>query len=251
MDSQQTKIFSALLVAAVILGIIVAYFIITIVRNQRTHIKLQQMNLLVEITTLENERKRIVSDLHDELGPLLSVVKFQVSSLESDDSEDLELINKASDNLDLILERIRGICNQMMPQVLIRKGLLVALKEFVHEVDASHAINIEFRHDDELGITGDAEIHLYRMVQEIVNNTLKHAFAKHLKIELRQELTKLVMNISDDGVGFNTETLNRENCGFGLKNIVSRANILKADLYLSSSPGEGTSYTIEIPAHEI
>jgi two-component system, NarL family, sensor kinase len=85
------------------------------------------------------------------------------------------------------------------------------------------------------------------MVQEIVNNTLKHAFAKHLIIDLRQGLTKLVMNIRDDGVGFNSETLNRENCGLGLKNIVSRANVLKADLYLSSSPGEGTSYTVEIP----
>src|SRR3954467_736317 len=106
MDPHQTKIFYAILLAAAILGIIVLYFIFTIIRNQRRHLKLQQANLLVEITTLENERKRIVSDLHDELGPLLSVVKFQVSGLETRHPEDLKLIEKASTNLDNILDRI-------------------------------------------------------------------------------------------------------------------------------------------------
>ncbi len=138
MDPNETKIYTAIMIAAGVLGIIVIYFIITIIRNQRRHIKMQQANLLVEMTTLENERKRIVTDLHDELGPLLSVVKFQIMGLETRAPEDLALIEKASNNVDDVLERIRAICNQLMPQALIRKGLIMAIKEFIADLDNKH-----------------------------------------------------------------------------------------------------------------
>lgn len=95
MDSHETKIFSAVLIATVIIAVILIYFIISIIRNHRRHLRLQHQNLVVEITTLENERRRIVTDLHDELGPLLSVVKMQVSSVDARDQEDIQLVNKA------------------------------------------------------------------------------------------------------------------------------------------------------------
>jgi signal transduction histidine kinase len=246
MDTHETKIFTAILLAAGILGIIVIYFIITIVRNQRRHMKLQQANLLVEITTLENERKRIVSDLHDELGPLLSVVKFQVSSLETENTEDLVIIEKANDNLDNILNRIRGICNHLMPQVLIRKGLITAIQEFIHELDGHSSMNLEFNFKA-VPIPRHAEIHLYRMVQEIVNNAIKHSGASLLKIDLYLRQDKLIITIFDNGKGFDVETIKKDSSGFGLKNILSRTDILKGDLYLASQPGKGTTYTIEIP----
>ena len=246
MDPHTSKIFSAIIVAAVVLGIIVIYFIITIVRNQRRHLKLQQANLLVEITTLENERRRIVSDLHDELGPLLSVVKFQVSSLETQDQDDLKLIEKANDNLDNILERIRGICNHLLPQVLIRKGLIMAIREFIHELDGRVPMKMEFSYE-EAPIPEVAEIHLYRMIQEIVNNAVKHSNASLLTINLRTVNDRTVIKIQVNGKGFNTDKIKKESGGFGLKNILSRVDILKGDLYLAAQPGRGTTYTIEIP----
>jgi signal transduction histidine kinase len=246
MDPNTSKIFSAIFLAAVILGIIVVYFIITIVRNQRRHLKMQQANLLVEITTLENERRRIVSDLHDELGPILSVVKFQVSSLETQHQDDIELIEKANDNLDMILERIRGICNELMPQVLIRKGLITAIQEYVHEVDERSRMKVKFTHQ-RVTIPQKAEIHLYRIIQEIVNNAIKHSGADSLNIDLYVVNEKLIIKIADNGKGFNTEKIKKESTGFGLKNLLSRVDILKGDLYLASEPGKGTIYTIEIP----
>jgi signal transduction histidine kinase len=246
MDPNTSKIFSAILLAAVVLGIIVIYFIITIVRNQRRHLKMQQANLLVEITTLENERRRIVSDLHDELGPLLSVVKFQVSSLETQHQDDIELIEKANDNLDTILERIRGICNELMPQVLIRKGLIMAVQEYVHELDERSPMKVKFNYAP-VTIPQKAEIHLYRIIQEIVNNAVKHSGADALTIGLSATNEKLIIKIVDNGKGFNTEKIKNESTGFGLKNLLSRVDILKGDLYLASEPGKGTNYTIEIP----
>lgn len=247
MDSNETKIFSAILIAAGILGIIVVYFIVTIVKNQRRHLKLQQANLLVEITTLENERKRIVTDLHDELGPLLSVVKFQVSSLETQDKDDILLIDKANDTLDNILERIRGICNELLPQVLIRKGLIVAIQEFLHELDGKLPMSFEFT-SQQVTIPQQAEIHLYRMIQEIVNNAIKHSQATQLTIDISSANNNLVVKIHDNGKGFSADHKLKEDTGFGLKNILSRADILKGDLYLATEPGKGTTYTIEIPS---
>jgi signal transduction histidine kinase len=246
MDSHETKIYTAILIAAGILGIIVVYFIITIIRNQRRHLKLQEANLLVEITTLENERRRIVSDLHDELGPLLSVVKFQITSLETRVEEDLELIEKASRSLDDILQRIREICNQLMPQVLIRKGLLIAIKEFISDLDSKTRIKMKFTFED-IDVPAEAAVHLYRMIQEIVQNAIKHSGADHMNIDVSSKANKLIIMASDNGKGFSTEEVAKTSNGYGLKNILSRVDILHGEMYLASEPNKGTTYTIEIP----
>jgi two-component system, NarL family, sensor kinase len=247
MDSNETKIYNAILIAASVLGIILIYFIVTIIRNQRRHLKLQQANLLVEITTLENERKRIVSDLHDELGPLLSVVKFQVMSLETADEDNLKLIEKANANLDDILDRIRDICNELMPQALIRKGLIMAIDEFISDLDQKTSMKMKFQYDEETEIPPKAEIHLYRMIQEIVNNAIKYSEATELNIHLYHKDNKLVVSIRDNGKGFDADKVKRESRGLGLKNIMSRVDILQGDMYLAAHPHHGTAYTIEIP----
>lgn len=246
MDTHETKIFTAVLIAAGIIGIIITYFIIIVIRNQRRHLQLQQQYLLTEITTLEKERKRIVSDLHDELGPILSVVKFQVSSIETNHQEEIELINKASNNLDNILERIRGICNELMPQVLIRKGLMAALREFIAEITDQSPIQIIFRHSN-VTFSSSAEIHVYRIIQELLNNALKHSRANEIIIDMYYSNSKIVMMLSDNGIGFDAEEISKNSEGLGLKNILSRTEVLKGVMYVDTKPGEGAKFTIEIP----
>src|SRR5262245_19620588 len=131
MDPNETKIYTVILIAGGVLGIILVYFIINIIRQQRRNLSLHNEKIQAEITTLENERKRIASDLHDDLGPLLSAVKLQINSVEVPDGEDQELIEKSSLYIDAILTRIREISNNLMPQVLSRKGLVIALREFI------------------------------------------------------------------------------------------------------------------------
>src|SRR6476620_1313384 len=126
----ETEIFIAILLASGILGIVIICFFAIIMRNHKKFLQLQHKQLKTEINALEKERKRIVSDLHDELGPLLAAVKLQITTLDTKFKRDIELIGKASDNLDNILSRMRGICNQMLPDVLTRKGLFTAMNEF-------------------------------------------------------------------------------------------------------------------------
>ncbi|HUQ67606.1 MAG TPA: ATP-binding protein [Flavitalea sp.] len=246
MDSGETKIFISILIATGILGIIVIYFIITIVRSQRRYLRLQRGQLMKEIATLEFDRKRIVSDLHDELGPLLSVVKFQIIGLDIATDQDVLIVNKAANNIDIILHRIREICNHMMPQALISKGLFVAINEFISELAERIPVKIEFTYHP-VPFEPGAEIHIYRILQEIITNTIKHSNAEHLRIDITSENKMMILRIDDNGIGFNSDLILHESTGLGLKNILNRTHILNGDLYIDSSPGKGTSFTIEIP----
>lgn len=246
MDSHETKIFSAVLIATAIIAVILIYFIISIIRNHRRHLRLQHQNLVVEITTLENERRRIVTDLHDELGPLLSVVKMQVSSVDARDQEDIQLVNKARVNLDIILERIRGICNDLMPRVLDRKGLITAVNEFLTEIHYRTDIQVTFSNQCEF-IPVEKQLHIYRMIQETVHNAVKHSQADRISIRLLPRDGKIILEIEDDGKGFIAEEEITNGSGLGLKNILSRTHVLRGDAYILSSPGTGTKFTIEIP----
>lgn len=246
MDTHETKIYTAILIAAGVIGVIIIYFIVIVIRNQRRHLHLQQQFLLTEINTLEKERKRIVSDLHDDLGPLLSIVKLQICSLEPNKKEEVALINKATYTLDDILFRIRGICNELMPQVLIRKGLIAAIKEYIAEINDQSRTLITFTHND-VNVKGNAEIHIYRIIQELINNALKHSSAQHIVVDITASLNQLVLSVTDDGKGFDADKISRDSGGLGLKNILSRTEVLKGGMYVDTRPGSGAKFRIEIP----
>jgi signal transduction histidine kinase len=248
MDTNETKIYTAVLIAAAVLGIIVFYFIVTIIRNQRKNLVLHQEKMQAEIITLENERARIASDLHDDLGPLLSAVKLHINSVETPDPVDKELIEKTNIHIDTILNRVREISNNLMPQALLRKGLIAALNEYIYGLQAVHPLKITFSYQDNITVEPAMEIHLYRIVLEIIRNAIKHAGAGELKIECRKENKKLIFLVADDGIGYDLVNVTKNSMGLGLKNIASRVEILKGELYIESGSGKGTCYTVEIPA---
>src|SRR5688500_15662821 len=109
MDPYQTKIYTAVLITSVVLGVIIGYFIISMIRQQRRTLQLQRMNILAEINAIEKERTRMAQDLHDELGPTLTVIKFEVDSAEAKSEEDRELLQKASGQLNDAVAKIREI----------------------------------------------------------------------------------------------------------------------------------------------
>lgn len=251
MDPNQTKIYTAILIAAGVLGIIVVYFVINIIRQQRKHLGFQKEKIQAEITTLENERRRIASDLHDDLGPLLSAVKLQINSVEVPDAEDQELIERSSIYIDNILNRIREISNNLMPQALARKGLVIALQEFIDNLTLGHPFDIRFSSSGEIALAGDREIHLYRIILEVIHNALKHSQASTLDLHIKNDNNSLVVEIADNGSGFEYHLINKTGVGLGLKNIQSRVEMLKGDLYIDTQPGEGTKYRIAIPLNFI
>jgi signal transduction histidine kinase len=247
MDTQETKIYIAALIAAGILGIILVYFIITMIRQQRRTQALNREKIHAEILTTEKERKRIAKDLHDDLGPMLSAIKFKITSVDLLSEEDKQLISDASKHIDDSLHRIREISFDLMPNALLRKGLIATLEELIPKFEKLTNLEIRFANGTLPALPSDTVINLYRVILEIINNTVKHARSVTLNIELKQVNNKLVLLTEDKGIGFQFDQQAGENKGLGLRNLQSRAEIMNADLVVDTAPGKGTKYILEIP----
>ena len=246
MGSQEKLLFNAIVITAIVLGVIITFFIISIIRQQRRNLELHRLNILAEITTLEKERTRIAADLHDELGPLLSAIKFKINSVDTVDAEDQFQLEKASTHIDDLITRLREIAGNLMPSVLLRKGLVAALHQFVDNVARSN-LQITLNHPTLPDMAQEKSINIYRIVQEITHNTIKHARATHLVIELSLNGQTLVLKTEDNGVGFDYSNKSKENTGLGLRNLKSRAEIMGGTFAVESKSGKGTSYQFEIP----
>jgi len=243
----ENKILNITILFSIIIGAIIVYFFISIIRHHRRYVRLQREKIFAEITIRENERKRIAGDLHDSLGPLLSAVKLNISSVEIHHDEDRIVLEKTARYLDEIIGSMRRISHDLLPMTLERKGLVEAIREFINQVNLKQSINIQLYLVKEIVVPKDKEIHIFRMIQEIVHNTLKHAQAGNLQIGLSEEGGHLLFLAKDDGKGFDKEKALAGSQGLGLRSLESRCEILNGILSLESRPGSGTNYFIKIP----
>lgn len=203
--------------------------------------------MAVEINAIENERKRVASDLHDELGAVLSAVKLRLSSIETISETDSENIHLALLHIDDIIIKIRYIANDLMPSVLFRKGLVSAIGEYLHNFVSATGLLVELVPYNMPQLSQSHKVHIYRILQEIIQNTVKHAKAKNLKIEIYTNNNDLVILTCDDGIGFNYEAMKYQNTGSGLYSIQTRTDILGGLMHINSRQGHGTRYYIELP----
>lgn len=248
MYSKEEQLYKVIIIAVLILALITGYFIYSITRNKNRMLRWQEARIKAEIDTLENERKRIAGDLHDELGPMLSAVKLQVNHLEPGDETEKLILKKSSGQIDEIIQRFREISYNLLPNTLVRKGLTKAVDEFIGKMSEAHSINIQFHYPQELKVAVEKEINIYRIIQEITHNTIKHSRANTLTINLEEKNKQLILQTTDNGIGFNYNPQQTENSGLGLLNMQSRVAVLNAQLTVITEPGKGTVYHIIIPA---
>jgi two-component system, NarL family, sensor kinase len=149
---------------------------------------------------------------------------------------------------------MREISNDLMPSTLLRKGLTFAIEEFICKISPTEldgrsitGLTINFKHSDIPNLAKEKEINIYRMVQEIVHNAIKHSKASTLEIDLRTNDQKLILSTQDNGRGFDHHSTIKESAGLGLRSLVSRSDVMDGDFYIETEAGKGTNYTIEIP----
>ncbi len=242
----QTQVLYITATFSILITIIIIYFFASIIRYHRRYMKLQRERMLAEITIQENERKRIATDLHDSLGPLLSAVKLNINSIDVL-PQDEALLNKAGRSLDEIIGSMRQIAYNLLPNTLERRGLVEAVRDFIGQTAYKKGINIQLYVVKDIRVPKEKEIHIFRMIQEIVHNTIKHAEAGNLQIGLSEEDRHLLLLAKDDGKGFDVEKAKMESQGLGLKSLESRCEILNGILSMESKPGFGTNYFVKIP----
>lgn len=247
MHTPEAQFYSAVTVAAIVLGVIIVVFIITMIRHQRRNVQLYKAKIRAEIFTLEKERRRIASDLHDELGPLLSTVRIQINHLSADSEEDKKILSFANKHIDDLLAKTREISYNLMPNTLVRKGLVNAVKEYLGKVNETHELDITFRCNETITLPDEKSLNIYRVIQEVTHNAIKHAGAKKLIVQLQTDNDKLILMTADDGKGFDYEKEIKKNKGLGLVNLQSRMEILNAEFNYRSQKDGGTQYIFEIP----
>jgi len=197
----------------------------------------------------EQERGRLAKDLHDGLGGLLSGVKISLSNMKNNlimTGDNVLAFERSLDMLDNSIQELRRVSHNMMPESLIKFGLSEALRDFCESINNMKALNIQFQLVGEVRrIDSSQEIILYRVVQELLNNTLKHSGAKRSIVQLMFEPHSLSITVEDDGRGFEKSVL-EESIGSGWSNIQSRVDYLKGKLDVITKPGEGTSVHIRL-----
>jgi signal transduction histidine kinase len=214
-------------------------------------LKEQDAKAKAVIEAEENERQRIGKDLHDGIGQLLSAVKLNFSGIESNliknNSNDIYLLSNAKKLVDESVTEVRNISHNMMPSVLLQYGLVVAIEDFTSKINNSNLLKINFSHTgfENKKLISSLEIVLYRVVQELVNNAIKHAQASKMDIQLLLFDQELTLMLEDNGKGFDYEQTVLSKNGIGLKNIISRINYINGMINFDSSKGNGTTITIE------
>jgi signal transduction histidine kinase len=224
------------------LAIIITFFIITMLRHHRRYVKLQKNRMLNEIAVLENERKRMAYDLHDGLGPMLSSIKLNINSIDTNTDEDKAIIRKASNHIDDVIKNMRSISYNLLPVTLERKGLFEALREFIEHSSVKSKLPVQLFIKHHVEVPKEQQIHIFRILQEIIHNSIKHAQAKNLYIGFGYEEERMVIFAKDDGIGFDVAATKENSGGLGLKSIESRADILNCLVLIESSPGKGTAW---------
>ncbi|GEM_PF-3892171 len=199
---------------------------------------------------VETERNRVARDLHDGLGGLLSGIKLTLNSMTGTivlSEKNATTFTRAITQLDNAIAEMRRVAHNMMPEALLRFGLNEAIQDFCDGINESVGVKMRYNHiGNDRKIEKGTEVIIYRIVQELCNNAIKHAAAKHIFIQLNTHQKGVTLTVEDDGSGFNTSQP-ANNKGAGLKNLQSRIDYLKGTRDIKSEPGNGTSVNIEIP----
>ncbi len=198
----------------------------------------------------EAERTRLASDLHNGLGGLLSGIKINLSSMKENaviTHENLSAFSHALSLLDTSISELRRIAHNLMPETLNHYGLRTALEDFCTQVAPAGKpeISLQFFGDD-IRYSKELELTMYRVIQELVNNAMKHSEATRINVQVFSETHRLSAQVSDNGKGFDSTVADKERKGKGLENIRDRIIALNGRFDIWSRPGQGTEANIEI-----
>lgn len=209
----------------------------------------EQKLLSAVIRTEENERKRFAKELHDGIGPLLSVAKMLLSGISYDKTSDIntKIVENTSQVIDEAIVTVREISASLSPHTLNHFGLKIALESLINKLKPVKDLTFNFKTNiGKSRINYNIEVIIYRVLCELINNTIKHADATIINIVLNLEKPILHLEYSDNGIGFNSSSNSIISNGIGLDNIVNRLESVNGDIELQSEEGKGMKAIIDV-----
>ena len=245
---------SAMLLPVTVIIIFVVFY------NRRQRLQREKLEHLEEIhcqemleasvASQENVRRQIGGDLHDEIGTLLSATRMSLSQISKYEDNPIKrniLLKQTQLLLNDTLNNVRMLSKELMPSTLDEFGLIIALKDFTEKMTEYTGVMVCFSHGELLEVFNKKiELALYRTAQELVNNALKHAKASVISIQLQVKHGDLVLQVSDNGIGFDLAEVNQPNRGIGIKNIESRISVIKGKIKFDVEKGRGSSFEVSV-----
>lgn len=223
-----------------------AYLIIS--RDITEKKELQQNIIKTTIYSEEKERTRIAQELHDGIGPLLSSIKLYAETYFSSNKPEFKatLQDQIIDTIDDTIDHVSAISNNLSPHILKNFGLKTAIEKFAGKIQKSTDIDISVELKIEDRCTEEIEITLYRVIIELINNTVRHARAKNIELVLEKNGSKLFLNYKDNGIGFDAKDLMKKSNGMGLFNLKNRIESLNGEIMFYSVPSKMSQVKISL-----
>ncbi len=214
-------------------------------------LKQEQQNKIFSamIEGQEKERKRLAIDLHDGLGGRLSGISMNLSKLDKDEPKEYpkKQLQKVMKDLNDSLSELRNVARNMMPETLVKFGLQAALKDYCSSMTSSETkVTLQFYGNDK-DIHLNKQVTMYRVVQELINNAIKHAKASDVLVQFIREGNHIDITVEDNGIGFDkSKDLKKKDSGMGLPNLQTRVAYLKGNIDFESEENEGTTVNVHI-----
>lgn len=263
---QHNRFLDYFLIAGIVFLILISLLIYILYNNKRRRagqeavLHRQQIRQIAQENQLkvynavlegqEQERRRMAQDLHDGLGGMLAGVKLKLSDIAENHQpeKDMELY-KVISQLDNSVQELRRIARNMMPETLIRFGVETALRDLCESLQTPF-LRVEFQsYQLSRDMAQPVQITLYRIVQELLTNAVKHAGASNILVQCSQNSDRIFITVEDDGQGFDVNLLKAKK-GIGLSNIQNRINLLKGKLDIQTKLQEGTTVNVEMNENE-
>ena len=245
---------AVLLMMAVFIIIFVAYYQQKQAKQQLAFKELQAQHRreLMEATFRgqEEERRRLAEDMHDGIGTMLSITKMSLNQLEQQLGGEMQVgfqFQKTRAMIDETMTNVRRISRNLVPTTLERFGLLAALEELADRAtDSELEVQLVYP-DPDAQFLPALELMIYRIAQELLNNAMRHARAKHITIQLLQFENEVRLSVIDDGIGFDFDAvMENKQGGLGLRNIESRLNVVSGHVTFDVAPGRGSKIHVQV-----
>lgn len=261
MPRQQEDILITIVVASVFFILIGSFLLLVVFvffRRQRKNKeekeemknRFEQTLLKTQLEIQEQAFAYISQEIHDNIGQILSLARLNLNTF--GDTVPLEKFNQTDDLLGKAIKDLRDLSHNLQNNRIHHIGIIESIRQLLISLEKTGRFKTTFYTSDNFHILDvNTDIILYRMMQEIINNIIKHASASMINVEINNESEITTIRISDNGIGFDTELLNEERSGIGLRNIVNRAKMINGTVDLKSVPGSGTTITLFIKSKPV
>ncbi|RQO79723.1 hypothetical protein DBR40_01845 [Pedobacter sp. KBW01] len=261
MQSSTTEVISLILLASLVF-LLMPIFLLLYIRSYNKHKKnhfLEKQNmqqkfeaemLQARVEVQDQTMQSIATELHDNVGQLLSLTTLTLNSVNL--SDEVKAKKKIENSLELVnksIKELRELAKLLHGEQLVENGIGHAIDQEISWLSKSGAYTIKVNNtlSDSGYSSPDKDLIILRLLQEIINNIIKHAQATQIQIDAHLKTGKLSLIVQENGVGFNPDEIKAKKSGMGLNSIYKRIEMINGKLTLNSAPGEGTSTSIEIP----